>query len=136
MKPIITALFGFALLSTSLSASAADAGKKVPTTEFGRQAKDADEGSCVGAGGGAMKKGVVASVSPSWRTDTTMSISFLAPSSGLSSIEISAYRNDSAEGAAQYSVLMSAYVSQAPVTLYCTGDGTFSSTWIGAFKAP
>ncbi|ANN66817.1 hypothetical protein [Bordetella bronchialis] len=140
MKNIATALLGFALLSTAFLAASANESGNVPTAKSGAQ-KAATGGSCVGADAGIMRKGYVASVASSWLGDTNISIAFRWDSSDELSAEWSAYRNDSAEGAAQYNVLMSAYLSGIPVTLYCAGrnyngKGSFSSVWLGETDAP
>ncbi|CAM4002302.1 hypothetical protein [Bordetella bronchialis] len=144
MKNIAAAVFGLYLICASVSASAAEEIRNAPGKEQrGLPRELATAGSCAHAIAGERRTGYVASVGTSWFGTNNTTIAFKDQlSSDNYSIESSGYFTDTAEGSAQLTSLVSAYLAKVPVTLYCsgknpkTGRDSFTYLWVGHVDAP
>ncbi|ANN66814.1 hypothetical protein [Bordetella bronchialis] len=148
MKKIAIGLFGLASLSACGAAMAADASRQSsllkdvsPITQGKSAGKDASEGTCAGAVEGETRIGYVVSVGTNWFGTNNTTIAF-ADSAGNSTVESSGYFTDTDEGLAQYSTLISAYLTGDPVTIYCIGRSrdthrySFTYVWLGYTTTP
>ncbi|CAM4001851.1 hypothetical protein [Bordetella bronchialis] len=138
MKKLAAASLTIALLSTSVAALAADTGPHASATKAGKKpATKESDNTCRGAQEGQWRTGYVASMGANWYGSNAITIALEEIDSDAYSIESSDYSTDTPEGREQYSTLFSAFLTNAPVAIYCigksrsTGRYSFTYVWVG-----
>lgn len=113
----IAAAFAFALMS---SAGAADVAKSIRSK--------ASQGSCNGAGSGTVRIGTVVGLQANWGGANYTGFGFNSGNNVTD--EILTPGADTTDGRAEFELIQVAYLTGAPVYLYCAGGNRVGSVWV------